>query len=133
MVTTSDIPDWCAVECGIPYDFSRFEPPSEASLLRMRAASPLLHVHKVTSPTLVCLGGQDRRVPPSQGTEYHHLLRSAGVVTKLLIFPEDRHAIDRPATEAEQHVAIARWIKAYTLSDAAIWAAIAAKVFKQIN
>ena len=30
---------------------------------------------------------------------------------RLLIYPEDVHAIDRPATEAEQWVAIAEWIR----------------------
>ena len=33
------------------------------------------------------------------------------VLGRLLIYPEDVHAIDRPATEAEQWVAIAEWIK----------------------
>ena len=30
-----------------------------------------------------------------------------------MIFPDDVHAIDRPASEAEQWVAIAEWIKEF--------------------
>jgi acylaminoacyl-peptidase len=42
---------------------------------------------------------------------YYHALRAKGIPTKLMMFPEDVHAIDRPFSEAEQWVAIADWIR----------------------
>ena len=71
--------------------------------------SPIAHVEQVITPTLLLLGAKDRRVPHSQGLEYYHILRSKGVDSKLLIFPEDNHALDRPLTEAEQWIAVAEW------------------------
>ena len=55
--------------------------------------------------------GKDRRVPPGQGIEYYHLLKSRGVSTKLLWFPEDNHAIDRPVSESEQWVEACQFIE----------------------
>jgi acylaminoacyl-peptidase len=52
----------------------------------------------------------DLRVPKSQGIEYHHVLRAQGSVCKMIHFPEDTHAIDKPLSEASHWVAIADWI-----------------------
>ena len=40
---------------------------------------------------------------------------NAGVKTKLLVFPEDVHAIDRPLSEAEQWMAVADWLETYLI------------------
>ena len=77
----------------------------------MYEVSPVRYVAGVKTPTLICLGAKDRRVPPSQGIEYYHLLQSLGVDARMLIFPEDSHAIDKPKTEAEHWIAIAAWIQ----------------------
>lgn len=113
MVTVSDIPDWCYVEalgCG-KYDFGAFRPPSAEELHEMWKASPVAHIGAVVAPTLVALGAKDRRVPQSQGLEWHHALRSKGVETKLVVYPEDVHAIDKPASEADQWLNIVGWLK----------------------
>ena len=113
MVTVSDIPDWCYVEalgCG-KYDWDVFRPPTVDELITMWKASPVAHIDGVVAPTLVALGAKDRRVPQSQGLEWFHVLKSKGVETKLLIYPEDVHAIDKPASEADQWLNIAGWLK----------------------
>ncbi|CAN0575782.1 unnamed protein product, partial [Ectocarpus sp. 12 AP-2014] len=100
MVTVSDIPDWCYVEalgCG-KYNFDAFKTPTAGDLHEMWKASPVAHIDGVAAPTLVALGAKDRRVPQSQGVEWFHALRSRGVETKLLVYPEDVHAIDMPAS-----------------------------------
>ena len=62
MVTVSDIPDWCYVEAlGVgSYDFSTFRTPTATDLEGMWKASPIAHVKKVVSPTLVAIGSKDR-------------------------------------------------------------------------
>lgn len=113
MVTISDIPDWCYIEaigCG-KYDWDVFRPPTAEELKLMWEASPVAHIDGVVAPTLVALGAKDRRVPQSQGLEWYHALKSKGVETKLLIYPEDVHAIDKPASEADQWLNIAGWLK----------------------
>jgi acylaminoacyl-peptidase len=53
------------------------------------------------------------QVPQSQGIEYYSLLKSRGVPSRMLLFPEDCHAIDKPCSEAEHFVAIAEWFQKY--------------------
>ncbi|CAM9383223.1 unnamed protein product [Scytosiphon promiscuus] len=113
MVTVSDIPDWCYVEtfgCG-KYNFDAFRPPAAEEIKEMWKASPVAHIDGVVAPTLVALGAKDRRVPQSQGVEWFHALKSKGVETKLLVYPEDVHAIDKPASEADQWLNIVSWLK----------------------
>ena len=45
----------------------------------------------------------------SQGLEWYHTLRSAGVDTELLVYPEDNHALNKVATEADHYIHIKRW------------------------
>ena len=89
--------------------------PSETDLLRLRACSPIVYATAgvVKAPVLMLVGAKDRRVPPSQGISYYHTLKSQGVTTKMLVFPEDVHAIDRPTSEAEQWIAIVDFIMTY--------------------
>ena len=77
----------------------------------MHQCSPVFYIDNVKTPTLLCLGMKDRRVPPSQGLEYYHLLKTRGVDVEMVNFPEDVHAIDKPNTEAQQHLSIANFIK----------------------
>ena len=109
----TDIPDWCVVEAGHKYDFSRYGFSSADVLATMLAASPVVYIDAVKTPTLMCLGLKDRRVPASQGIEYYHLLKARGIPAKMLVFPEDTHAIDQPASEAEHFVAISMWFNQY--------------------
>ena len=44
--------------------------------------SPILHVDKVKAPTLICVGKNDLRVPPSQGKLWYNRLRSNNVEAK---------------------------------------------------
>ena len=115
MVTTSDIPDWCYTEGlgAAAYDFSSVTPIAAQSLATLHARSPIAYVQRVRTPTLLLLGMQDRRVPPSQGLEYYHLLKSRKVPVRVLTFPEDMHAIDKPLSEAEQWIAITDWLATY--------------------
>ena len=49
----------------------------------------------------------------SQGLEWYHTLRSAGVDTELLVYPEDNHALHKVATEADHYIHIKRWFDKY--------------------
>ena len=48
----------------------------------MYERSPIAHVAKVRAPVLLSIGRADLRVPPSQGFEYYHALRSENVINK---------------------------------------------------
>ena len=76
-------------------------------LILVRTA--IAHIDQVQSPTLLAIGKSDKRVPPSQGIEYYHALRSKGVKTKLLLYDDDDHAIDNVQSEADHWINIKQW------------------------
>ena len=53
--------------------------------------SPLKDIHKVKTPTLVLVGGNDVRVPPPQSVEMYRALKSNKVPTHLYIAPREPH------------------------------------------
>jgi len=111
MVTSTDIPDWCYVEAlgKGQYDWKRFKGPTPDELTKMWEASPIAHIDSVRAPTLIAIGKSDKRVPPSQGLEYYHALRSSGINTKLLLYDDDDHAIDQVQSEADHWINIKQW------------------------
>jgi len=111
MAAVTDIPDWCFVEAGLPYDAVRAQPLSIEHYTAMHKASPIAHVAHVRAPTLVMIGGQDQRVPPSQGLIWHHALAARGVATKVMWFPDEGHGLASLGCEAESFMHIASWLR----------------------
>jgi len=109
MITTTDIPDWCLVEATGSYNWKEYRPATKEEVDDMFACSPSNLIKDVKTPTLIGLGMRDLRVPPSQGLEWYHTLRSMGVPTKLLAYPDDDHAIDGVAAEADFWINTKRW------------------------
>lgn len=123
MLPSTDIPDWVFVEA---LGENASSPRALAQLLRqtfassgelqqMRELSPsaaLLTCEVFRTPTLIAVGRQDRRVPFFQGVAWYHALRGrfAEIPVKLLDFPDDSHALDSPAAEAEHWIQIALWL-----------------------
>lgn len=62
--------------------FKEDGPATEEKLLALRRVSPLVHAHKVTTPTALMLGTKDKRVPYYQGLEYGRKLKANGVMVK---------------------------------------------------
>lgn len=91
------------------YDWGSFQPANRDQLQKLYDCSPNAHIKSVIAPTLVALGLSDKRVPPSQGLEFFHSLRSKGVKTKLLTYDKCDHAIDLPSCEADHWINIAQW------------------------
>jgi acylaminoacyl-peptidase len=120
MARLTDIPDWCYVEAfGSAEGRKRAGArPTRADLDRFAAVSPVAHAGAVTAPVLMLLGSKDRRVPLEDGRRYLEALRARGAgapETRLLVFPQDSHALDRPQTEVEQWVNVAWWLRRHVL------------------
>ncbi|CAI5979169.1 unnamed protein product [Closterium sp. NIES-65] len=112
MVGTTDIPDWCFVEAfGQPGMAAFSDSPTAAELQTFLKASPITYASKVKVPTLFVLGGKDLRVPSSNGLQLVHALRAQGLEARVLMMPEDVHAIDKPQSEFEQWITVASWLK----------------------
>ncbi|XVF66569.1 hypothetical protein PTKIN_Ptkin10aG0047700 [Pterospermum kingtungense] len=114
MVGITDIPDWCYVETYGSNGKSIFtEAPSAEHLTDFYNKSPISHISKVKAPTLFLLGAKDLRVPVSNGLQYSRALKERGVETKVIVFPNDIHGIERPQSDFESFLNIGVWFKKY--------------------
>ena len=80
----NDIPsmnDW--IFPGHPYDH----------LDHYWQASPIRHIDRVTTPTLILHGAGDDRVHPAQAMEYHRALKTRGVPVEFVRYPREGHGI----------------------------------------
>lgn len=80
MYATSDIPDWCYVECGLAEHAASVD--ALATAFRASPAAHLATGH--AAPTLLLVGDSDRRVPPSQAFALYHALRAKGTPTRYI-------------------------------------------------
>jgi len=78
--------------------------------------SPLKDIHKVKTPTIVLVGGNDKRVPPPQSIELFRALRSLGVETKLLIAPGEPHGWKKLSHRLTKINSELEWFAKYALN-----------------
>jgi dipeptidyl aminopeptidase/acylaminoacyl peptidase len=58
-----------------------------------RERSPVLRGAATTTPTLLTAGLRDRATPAGQAVEFHQALRSRGVATDVVVYPEEGHGV----------------------------------------
>jgi dipeptidyl aminopeptidase/acylaminoacyl peptidase len=76
--------------------------------------SPLSLVGNVKTPTLVVVGSEDYRTPPSEAEQYYAALQSRQVSTTLIKVPSVGHGITaRPSQSAAKASAIIAWFDKY--------------------
>ncbi|KAA9163643.1 serine hydrolase [Amycolatopsis acidicola] len=91
--------------------------------------SPLAKVDQVRTPTLILHGGGDLLCPVGQAQQWHMALRSRGVPTRLVLYPEGPHAFvltGRPSHRLDYNRRLVDWVERYTPGrrpplDAAHW------------
>jgi dipeptidyl aminopeptidase/acylaminoacyl peptidase len=75
--------------------------------------SPLKHVTKVKTPTLILHGANDVRVHPEQGQEYYRALKVLGVPTRLVRYPREGHGIAERNHQIDIMERIIDWLGKY--------------------
>jgi len=55
--------------------------------------SPIMHAHKVKTPTLNICGALDRCTPPEEAVQFHNALLENGVKSVLVTYPEEGHGV----------------------------------------
>jgi dipeptidyl aminopeptidase/acylaminoacyl peptidase len=77
--------------------------------------SPLSLVGNVKTPTLVIVGEQDARTPPSESEQFYQALQLRGVPTALIRVPGASHGglAARPSQSASKAQAILGWFERY--------------------
>jgi len=76
-------------------------------------SSPITFIKKVKTPTLVLHGDRDSEVPTPQGYEFWHALKALNVPTELVIYPDEGHAIAKPAHQRDIEERLLAWFDRY--------------------
>ncbi|MEX1185684.1 MAG: S9 family peptidase [Gemmatimonadaceae bacterium] len=88
------VTNWLSMagQTDIPlFTFNFFEKPFWEDPARWLEQSPLMHVGRVKTPTLLMTGELDLRTPMSQTEEYYAALKMRGVPSELLRFQGEYH------------------------------------------
>lgn len=93
------------------YDQFRKKPWEDPMEYAVR--SPLHHVGKVKTPTMVMTGEADLRTPMSQSEEYYRALKLRKVDTLLVRMPDEFHGWRRPSHQLAQQLYLLAWFEKY--------------------
>ena len=74
---------------------------------------PFLHADRIKTPTLFLGGEKDFNVPISGGEQMYQALRSLGIETQLIIYPNEFHGIQRPSYVRDRYERYLAWYDKY--------------------
>lgn len=107
MAGTTDIPN---------FTFSFFQKPFWEDPSDWLHHSSLMHVGKVTTPTLVMTGEEDLRTPMPQSEEFYAALKMRGVPAKLMRFAGEYHGTgSKPSNYMRTMLYMMSWYNQWTL------------------
>jgi dipeptidyl aminopeptidase/acylaminoacyl peptidase len=81
-----------------------------------RDRSPLTHVNRVKTPTLLVHGERDEDVPPEQSLEFYTALKHFGVPTQCVIYPREPHGFTERTHQIDLIRRVVEWIERYLLA-----------------
>jgi dipeptidyl aminopeptidase/acylaminoacyl peptidase len=96
----------------IQYD-NEIGPPWKAFDLYMKLSYPFLHADRITTPTLFMGGDRDFNVPLEGGQQMYQALKSLGIDTQLIIYPEQFHEFTRPSFLRDRLERYVAWYNKY--------------------
>jgi dipeptidyl aminopeptidase/acylaminoacyl peptidase len=74
---------------------------------------PFLHADRIKTPTLFLGGEKDFNVPVQGSQQMYQALRSLGVDTQLIIYPNENHGIARPSYVKDRYERYLAWYEKY--------------------
>ena len=89
-------------EIGPPWDAKAWETYQKISY-------PFLHADRIKTPTLFLGGERDFNVPVQGGQQMYQALRSLGIDTQLVIYPNEFHGITRPSYVRDRYERYLAW------------------------
>jgi len=93
-------------EIGPPWDAKAWETYQKISY-------PFLHADRIKTPTLFLGGERDFNVPVQGGQQMYQALRSLGIDTELVIYPDQFHGITRPSYVRDRYERYLAWYDKY--------------------
>ena len=79
----------------------------------VKISYPFLHADRIKTPTLFLGGERDFNVPVQGGQQMYQALKSLGVDTQLVIYPNENHGISRPSYVRDRYERYLAWYDKY--------------------
>lgn len=95
-----------------------FAGPPSGGLELYRERSPISHVDRAQTPTLILHGEEDIRVPLPQSEEFYAGLKTSGVETVFVKYPREGHSIGEPRHQLDMLKRQLAWYNKHITRDA---------------
>jgi dipeptidyl aminopeptidase/acylaminoacyl peptidase len=102
----------------LQYD-NEIGPPWKAFDTYVKLSYPFLHADRITTPTLFLGGDKDFNVPVQGGQQMYQALKSLGIDTQLIIYPDQFHGLTRPSFIRDRLERYLAWYDKYLKPPAA--------------
>ena len=79
----------------------------------IKVSYPFLHADRIQTPTLFLGGEKDFNVPIEGSQQMYQALRSLGIDTQLIIYPNENHGIQRPSYQRDRMERYLAWYEKY--------------------
>ncbi|MBS1682647.1 MAG: S9 family peptidase [Bacteroidetes bacterium] len=79
----------------------------------MKVSYPFLNIEKIKTPTLYMVGEKDFNVPAIGGEQMYQALKSLGVPTEFIIYPNQHHGISVPSYQIDRLTRYVNWFGKY--------------------
>ena len=79
----------------------------------VKISYPFLHADRIKTPTMFLGGERDFNVPVQGGQQMYQALRSLGIDTQLVIYPNEFHGIQRPSYVRDRYERYLAWYDKY--------------------
>lgn len=99
-------------EIGPPWNAKAWETYQKISY-------PFLHADRIKTPTLYLSGDKDANVPMVGNEQMYEALKSLGIPTELIIYPNEFHGIQRPSYQRDRYERYLAWYAKYLKNSAA--------------
>jgi dipeptidyl aminopeptidase/acylaminoacyl peptidase len=94
-----------------------YDRPWDRDLQRMWEHSPASRAANITTPTLIMHGRDDEPVDPRQSIEMFSALQLNGVDSRLVLYPDEGHGINKPSHMIDYQTRELQWFRHYVLGD----------------
>jgi dipeptidyl aminopeptidase/acylaminoacyl peptidase len=88
-------------------------PPWKSQDLWIKISYPFFHADRIKTPTLFLGGDKDFNVPLVGGEQMYQALRSLGVDTQLVIYPNQFHGLTVPSYKVDRYQRYLAWYEKY--------------------
>ncbi len=88
-------------------------PPWKNQALWLKVSYPFFHADRITTPTLFMGGQRDFNVPVTGGEQMYMALRTLGIPTRLVVYPDQYHILTRPSYIKDRADRFLSWYAQY--------------------